>query len=391
MLHSVRVVSFKSIVDQTIELGQINCLIGANGVGKSNLLEAIGILGAAAGGRVDDEAILRRGVRPGVPKLYKSSFSNRRISPAIVLEAESQYGASYKVSLLNALDDPRPAWEYKTEVLYDSGVQHVVRGPNLRNRLNLDASSGFAALKIVELPVESPASALIRSLREYAIFSPNTPTLRGIAPDPQPRTPVGLNGGALAEGLESIMAHRNEETIDSVLELIDWASSVQSSDGDGTMLSASVPRTKTLLQFTDRYMANNRRTLTAYDASEGALYVLFAAILCLSDKSPSIFAIENLDSALNPRLATRLVQRLHDWILDGQSSRQIVFTTHNPTVLDGLRITDPKVRLFAVERNSEGHTIVRRIEPTEELLTLHATYPLSRLWAMGNLGAVPNV
>ncbi len=31
--------------------------------GKSNLLEALGVLSAAVSGRVDDEALLRRGVR----------------------------------------------------------------------------------------------------------------------------------------------------------------------------------------------------------------------------------------------------------------------------------------------------------------------------------------
>ena len=53
--------------------------------------------------------------------------------------------------------------------------------------------------------------------------------------------------------------------------------------------------------------------------------------------------------------------------------------------------TNEAVRLFAVERNSEGHTTVRRVELTEPLQKLNAEYPLSRLWLMGNLGAVPNV
>jgi hypothetical protein len=60
-------------------------------------------------------------------------------------------------------------------------------------------------------------------------------------------------------------------------------------------------------------------------------------------------------------------------------------------VLDGLDLDDDEVRLFAVERNSEGHTTVRRITLTPELSRLNKEYPLSRLWTMGNLGAVPNV
>jgi hypothetical protein len=60
-------------------------------------------------------------------------------------------------------------------------------------------------------------------------------------------------------------------------------------------------------------------------------------------------------------------------------------------VLDGLDLDDDDVRLFAVERNSQGHTTVRRIEVSPKLRRLNEQYPLSRLWAMGNLGAVPNV
>ncbi|MEY4582344.1 MAG: hypothetical protein RL701_7047 [Pseudomonadota bacterium] len=138
-------------------------------------------------------------------------------------------------------------------------------------------------------------------------------------------------------------------------------------------------------------MAASRNTLTAYDASEGALYVLFAAILCMSSASPSVFAIDNLDSALNPRLVTRLVARLAEWLRVGSPDRQLLFTAHNPAVLDGLDLDNDDIRLFAVERNSQGHTTIRRIEASPELRKLNEQLPLSRLWAMGNLGAVPNV
>jgi len=56
--------------------------------------------------------------------------------------------------------------------------------------------------------------------------------------------------------------------------------------------------------------------------------------------------------------------------------------------LDGLNLEDDDVRLFAVERNSQGHTTVRRIEVSPELRKQNKEYPLSRLWAMGNLGAL---
>src|ERR1017187_10495986 len=75
MITKITVTSFKSIESAEIELGHLNVFVGANGSGKSNLLEAIGVLSAAADGKVTDQALLQRGVRPGVPRLYKSAFS----------------------------------------------------------------------------------------------------------------------------------------------------------------------------------------------------------------------------------------------------------------------------------------------------------------------------
>src|SRR5438445_5373716 len=109
MLKSVTIESFKSLERVPVELGRVNVFIGANGSGKSNLLEAMGVLGAAAFGRVDDESLLRRGVRPGLPQLYKSAFSEER-APAHISFSACNASTSYSVSLLNPIKDPNPAW-----------------------------------------------------------------------------------------------------------------------------------------------------------------------------------------------------------------------------------------------------------------------------------------
>src|SRR5215467_3923666 len=106
MLTKITVKSFKSLESIEVDLGSVNVFVGANGSGKSNLLEAIGVLGAAAFGRVDDESLLRRGVRPGVPQLYKSAFPTRQAekTPHIFFGAENSK-VSYEASLWNPIDD----------------------------------------------------------------------------------------------------------------------------------------------------------------------------------------------------------------------------------------------------------------------------------------------
>ena len=391
MIRTIQIEGFKSIASQTLELGRVNCFIGANGVGKSNLLEAIGVLGAAASGRVDDESIIRRGVRAGVPGLYKASFEVGRIRPHITLGATGDVKEELRVSLLNPLDKPEPAWSYKTETLSDGTSEIVSRGVR-SDKGNLADTAGLSALKVVELASDNPAARLVHTLQTYAIYCPNTPTLRGAVPDIQTRDPVGLSGGRLAEAFDDLREALEEgDRLDSVFGLVDWVSDIRMTDASAALLSPSVPRSKNVLKFTDRYMKASRNPLTAHDASEGALYVLFCAILCLSPNAPQLFAVDNLDQALNPRLITRLTQRLSGWLMATDSERQLLFTAHNPAVLDGLDLTDNDVRLFAVERNSSGHTCVGRVTITGKLLALNEQYPLSRLWLMGHLGAVPNV
>jgi energy-coupling factor transporter ATP-binding protein EcfA2 len=396
IVRKLTVKGFKSLIqDEPIELGRVNCFIGANGAGKSNILEALGVLGAAAYGKVDDESLLRRGVRAGVPRLYKSSFASERTPAHIGIDVEGDGGESYRVSLLNPLESPEPAWSYKTETLSD-GVTDII-SDGVRSKKNLNPMAGLAALKMVDLKGDNSAAQLMKALQEYAIYCPNTPTLRGISPDQQSRTPVGLSGGLLAEGFDLLHKHlvslgeKGEAILSEVLELIDWVADVGVTSQAGALLSPKVPRTKNLLKFTDRFMMKSRNELTAYDASEGALYILFTAVLCLLPQAPKIFAIDNLDQALNPRLLTKLTSNLARWLSSNGDKRQLLFTAHSPAVLDGLDLTDSEIRLFAVERNSNGLTRVHRIELSEKLQALNKDYPLSRLWLMGILGAVPNV
>lgn len=64
ILTKIGIRGFKSICNlQGLEPGQVNLFIGASSSSKSNLPEAVGILSAAAAGRVDAKHLLERGVR----------------------------------------------------------------------------------------------------------------------------------------------------------------------------------------------------------------------------------------------------------------------------------------------------------------------------------------
>jgi len=397
-LRRIDIKGFKSIVDQRVELGDFNVLIGANGTGKTAVLESIGVLGAAAEGQVDDAALLRRGVRPGVPKLYKSAFADQKLRRVITIRAESQTGDFYSVSLDNPGDSPASAWRFSAETIGVEGRKVLTRSPrggnvweHGRKNESLPKLDGFLGLSRVALPADARPKGvdlLQDALRRFAIFDPQTSILRGTQPDFMQHEPIGLGGGRLAEAIRFIKGRPREQLAQEFEALVDWSSSVSATTPSPELISPSIPVTSRIVRFVDRFMREDRNELSAYDASEGALYVLFALTLALHHHAPRFYAVENVGHALHPRLARRLVSVLAR--ICRKERRQVVVTTHNPLVLDSLDLSDDRVRLLAVERSTSGHTKISRIEHSDAVQkALDSGLTISQMWIRGLLGAVP--
>lgn len=396
MINKIAISFFKSIEDVELELGNLNVFIGANGAGKSNLLEAVGVLSAAAAGQVTDQTLMLRGVRPGVPKLYKSAFPTHggTASAHIKFVGESD-GISYAVALNNPLSDPSPAWKFKTEKL-QQGVRKVAsRSP--KSKINLNTENGIAALKLADLSKDDPVLPFMRALQEYVIYTPTTPVLRGVAPETQPRQPLGLSGGRLAEAVRELLNNRSEseharQVCREALQLITWAKSYGSSKAADLPLSPAASSSPHVIRFEDRYMMPSRNILSGYDASEGALYVLFLAVLAVHLKSPAFYAVDNADHGLNPGMARKLMESFANWLLADDRKRQVLLTCHNPAVLDGLPLQDDRVRLFAVDRDDEGKTFVKRVVIDDKMSEFAKKgWTLSRLWMNKLIGGMPDV
>jgi predicted ATPase len=404
-VRRIEIKGFKSIVEQSIELGALNVFIGANGSGKTAVLEAIGVMGAAADGRIDDVELLRRGVRPGVPKLYKSAFSNLDPIPrAIRIRAESAREDYYSVSLDNPQDSPGTPWRFNAESIGVARHKYLTRSPrggNLwdehgrKKRLeDLDPLIGLTRGPVALHSTSASVGEFISALRGFAIFDPQTSMLRGTQTDPGQRDPVGLGGGRLAEALEALQRFgaspmgRLEPISREFEALVDWAAGVSAASPSPDLISPSIPVASKVVRFTDRFLRNDRNQLSAYDASEGALYVLFALVMMMHRRAPKFFAIENIGHALHPRLARSLVSRLGE--LANEQRRQIILTTHNPLVLDALALADDRIRLFAIDRTETGHTKINRIMHSEALgRAIESGLTMSQMWTEGLLGAVP--
>lgn len=384
--------NFKSLYHTSFEPGKVNVFIGANGTGKSTILEAIGLLSAAMTDRVDANSLQRKGVRLSTPSLYKSSFKSLdKIKSTIDLSVEwdEQNQADifrYDVHLTTPKDTDY--WKYHSEAFFQNGEKKWGRS----NASQKQSNSYIGFFRIDDNPNLEDGRRIADCFSNYGIFQPNTMTLRGTIPDTNQMVPVGLNGGRLSEALQDIIREEEGDLflgsmyMEDVLELIDWASDISVDVPKKRNINSNVPTTRQVIEFGDRFMKDTAK-FTGYDASEGALYVLFMLCLAMHPMSPSIFAVDSFDHALNPRLAKKMIQVFCELVIKNQ--KHVFLTTHNPLVLDGLDISNDDIRLFAVERDKNGFAGIKRIKVSQELID--EGQPLSRLWINGRLGGVPDL
>ena len=391
MIAKLKVQCFKSIESAELELGQVNVFIGANGCGKSNLLEALGVIAAAAFGRVDEESLVRRGCRPG--GIFEPMFQHTPVNANTCIEALGE-NESYSIQLHNTQKNPRVrGWVFASEV-FKSGDRKIAERPNPDGANTGDPQVGLAALKLAETDAADPAAIFLKTLSAYSIYSPDTPILRGLMLDPQMREPVGLAGGRLAEAVGEVVKDPNcyDKLREELRLSFDWFEDFFPIRNAQKIDSKLPPR---MIAFLDRYfrLDGGRPLLLVSEINEGALYLLFVSVLCLHPAAPRLFALDNADHGLNPLLARRLISTMCRWLLEGVESRQVLMTTHNPLVLDGLPLQDDRIRLFTVDRDNNGSTCVKRFIITEEhrKLAQEKEWPLSRMWVNGLIGGVPNV
>lgn len=391
-LKKISVGNFKSLYHVSFEPGKVNVFIGANGSGKSTILEAIGLLSAAMTDRVDASSLQRKGVRLSASSLYKSNFKTidkTKLTLDFSLEWEEKEKSDvfqYDVHLTTPKDTDY--WKYHSEAFFLNKERKWGRS----NASQKQSNNYIGFFLIDENQELEEGRKIAQSFKNYGIFQPNTMTLRGIVPDPNQMTPIGLNGGRLAEALQDLIKERDGECffgsllMDDILDLVDWAATISVDVPKKKNINPNIPTTRQIIEFSDRFMKDSAK-FTGYDASEGALYVLFMLCLAMHPQSPSIFAVDSFDHALNPRLAKRMIQVFCEQIIE--NNKHVFLTTHNPLVLDGLDLSNEDIRLFAVDRDKYGYAQIKRIKVSQELID--EGQPLSRLWINGRIGGVPEL
>ena len=397
MIRQLTVERFKSIRSAKLDLGRVNILIGGNGAGKSNVLEAVGVLSAAVDRGLGDSDLSKKGVRLTPPELMKSAFKNFELPRTLQLTAKMEGDVNYRINLTGKEDDPLLA--FLSESCIFQGKRVFGQGPNgaqvmgasIRGRLYQHRSIWDQVRTAFDFP--TPVETALRGLAEYAIYSPQTDFLRGMQTGKVDTPPIGLHGeglpqavlGLIRQSTERIHNDESSDGEDNIETITDlkrralrlaflpkWANLVKVGRLEKHLISRAIStQGDEMVYFVDQFMHSKRRTLSVYDSSEGTLFLLFIAILLAHDDAPRIFSLDNVDNALNPGMTRLLLETaIHTTAVSSRQNlrcgpRQLFLTSHNPTSLDAFDLFDNDQRVFVVERNDEGHTVVNRLRPAE--------------------------
>jgi energy-coupling factor transporter ATP-binding protein EcfA2 len=398
MIRKIRIENYKSIPNLALDLGRLTVLIGANGSGKSNILEAIALASAAAQDKLDNEFLIARGIRVTETRFMRSAFDKLptpREATQVSFQDDDEptinsIATSNRTIKISAEGDDKIAFD--CELFADE----VASYPKWMQLPSIRTKELVATLKAENLPpgtqltpeiLERVLTQTVERLRSrpagtipgFLVYAPENSSLRTFQAEGQ-ILPLGIKGEGLFAHLKGLDTAKHRERLEKIrekLKLIDWFETF--------VVPNDLSPGERIIKIQDRYLSDG----TLFDqrsANEGFLFLLFYVTLFISPETPAFFSIDNVDSSLNPKLCGALLQQFvklaHDY------DKQVILTTHNPAVLDGLDLHDDEQRLLVVDRDKDGHTRVRRVDPPK---TGAGQLPvsLSEAFMRGYIGGLP--
>ncbi len=371
--------------DEEIELQPLNVLIGANTSGKSNLIEAIGLLKATPtdltapirkGGGVSD--LLWKGQKEIttakievtidypeglMPLRYRMGLSVVGQKLELVDEAvenERSYPGEADIYFYYRYQQGRPVLNIKTAVEGQRSQRSLHRDNLILDQSVL--SQRKDPDQYPELTYLGNQFSQISLYRDWHIGRNSEPRLPQKADLPEhPLLEDGSNLGLVLNNLQYQVGSR--KIIEKLKTFYQEAEELSVKIYGGTV--QIFIREEGLIQ-----------PIPATRLSDGTLRYLFLLALLLDPTPPPLICIEEPEIGLHPDMMSTIA----DLLVEASERTQLIVTTHSEALVSSL----PPESVLVCERDDRG-THLRRLNP-ERLKKWLENYSLGELWSMGEIG-----
>ena len=382
-LHIKKLLSFN---DSAVELGQLNLLIGPNAVGKSNLIEVVGLLQASPTGIAT--TILRGGgIRQWLWLGDSVSSPIATIDCQLNLTKGPQIGpVAYDLAFSEDSNGFVILREQIAKVEPHPGSDGVYI-----NREYNGATFGSEASKLIKTPPGGmtlpPTESVLSQFKNPVDPTPITEIgklfaririFREFRTGPQSAARHGISTSvpkdALLDGSDNLALVLHELDFLGVHERIRIYLQRFCERFEDVKVRVGENLARTFLR-----EAGLGEMLSSIRMSDGTLKFLSLLAALFHPSPPPLMCIEEPEIGLHPDA----LQLVAEALIEASQSMQLIVTTHSDALIDAL--TDRPETVLVCERDFDNGTQMKRLSK-DDLKDWLEHYTLGQLWRKGEIG-----
>ena len=379
LLQRVVIQNYKSIAFCDVSLGPLNILVGLNGSGKSNFVDAL--------------RFCRDGLRRGLEQAFRERDSNLRLLSHIPRQGELGFGVRFEILLA----DGRSAhYSFSLRQLAPRGFavsreECGIVSSNGDPPVTFSVDSGQVQTSFGGTPALSDGQLYLAhaagfremrpvfdALADLEFYDPEPRKLKRVL-DPSRNSDVLTSDGANAA---SMLLRINDEDPEAVLRIQEYMRQVL--PGLRSIESETFELTHSRL----RFFENGRDTvgLNTSAMSDGTLRAL-AILIALFQRRPnsavpSLVAIEEPETGIHPAAVGILLYSM----IERSNFVQVLVTSHSADILDHKDL--PLDAILSVEM-AAGETRIGRPDAASRSILKKRLFTAGELLRMGQLNHGP--
>ncbi|KPA13590.1 recombinase RecF [Candidatus Magnetomorum sp. HK-1] len=366
MLTNVTIKGFKSILDQSIDLGRINILIGANGAGKSNFISFFKMMRQMLSGKLQ----LFIGISGGADSLlyYASKVTTQIESEINFTDHNPSRNYTYSNQLIQTAQDslifnheslslfendqpPKKSW-----VTSDSGYKETTLSDNPENQLCQKFRQVMSRCKYFQFHDTSETAKIKRNVY--------------INDNIELHSDAG-NLAAILYTLKHVHTAYYQRIVSTLQQIMPFF-------GDFVLEENKLNKQQILLNWKE---SRSDLIFGPYQLSDGSLRLIALVTLLMQPEEdmPEIIIIDEPELGLHPHAIETIISLIR------YASRysQIIIATQSSEMLDYFELDE-----IIITNRTDQQTIFRRLDENK-LQEWRKEYSMSELWRKNVIGGGP--